>query len=46
MNLLQDSFTLSTQSVSLSEYKIWVDACAFDPTFTENRSIMYSLNGL
>lgn len=31
MNLLQDSFTLSTQLVSLSEYKIWVDFCAFDP---------------
>lgn len=42
MNLLQDSFTLSTQLVSLSEYKIRVDFYAFDLSFTYNSSRLYA----
>lgn len=44
VNLLQDSFTLSTQLVSLSEYKIWVDFCAFDPILITEAG--WLLNGL
>jgi len=42
MNLLQDSFTLSTQLVHLSEYKIQVYFCAFDLNFTYNSSRLFA----
>lgn len=35
MNLLQDSFTLSTQPVSLSKYENQVDFCAFAPSLLQ-----------